>query len=111
MELIETITTADNYFITNEQLNTLRANVATWLHNNGFGSVQEIIDSGYDHLLHFIKCAVDLNFNVRSSISIDYHFARLVEDFYNDENRQKYGDNFKAEFFGETFMKVLAEVV
>ena len=72
---------------------------------------QEIIDSGYDHLLHFIKCEVDLNFNVRSSISVDYHFARLVEDFYNDENRQKYGDNFKAEFFGETFMRVLAEVV
>ena len=38
-------TTADNYCITTSQINTLRENIAGWLHNNGFESVQQIIDS------------------------------------------------------------------
>ena len=42
---IETITTADNYKLTTTQINTLRENVASWLHTNGFESVQQILDS------------------------------------------------------------------
>ena len=43
---IETITTADNYTLTTDKINQLRENVAGWLLDGGFESVQQIIDSG-----------------------------------------------------------------
>ena len=42
---IEKITTADNYSITVEKINELRENIAGWLHDNGFESVQQVINS------------------------------------------------------------------
>ena len=43
---IKTDTTENNYTLTTTQINTLRENVATWLHPDGLESVQQIIDSG-----------------------------------------------------------------
>lgn len=43
---IETITTADGYSLTTNEINQLRENIAGWLHTNGFENVQQIIDSG-----------------------------------------------------------------
>lgn len=42
---IETINSAYGEFLTTTQINQLRSDIAAWLHDNGFESVQEIIDS------------------------------------------------------------------
>ena len=42
---IETITRADGYFLTTNEINQLRENVAGWLYTNGFESVQQVIDN------------------------------------------------------------------
>ena len=43
---IETVETVDNYTLTLADINQLRENIAGWLHDGGFESVQQIIDSG-----------------------------------------------------------------
>lgn len=43
---IETIKTKDDYTLTTTQINSLRENIAGWLAENGFTSVQQIINSG-----------------------------------------------------------------
>ena len=72
---------------------------------------EEIIDSGYEHLLINLHSLTNPNYMVMSFISVDFTFARAVEDFHNEEMKEKFGDDFKAEFFGETFVKTLQEVV
>lgn len=48
---------------------------------------QEILDLGYGVLLNFIQAGTDPNYRVRASIAVDFHFARMAEDFYNEENK------------------------
>lgn len=42
---------------------------------------------------------------------MDFHFAKLAEDYYNEQMREKFGDDAEEEIFGKTFMKTLEEVV
>ena len=43
---IERIETADGYYMTTTQINSLRESTAGWLADNGFTSIQQIVDSG-----------------------------------------------------------------
>ena len=43
---IETINSAYGEVLTTTQINQLRSDIAAWLHDNGFESVQQILDSG-----------------------------------------------------------------
>lgn len=82
-----------------------------WRKLNPEISEQEILDSGYEGLLINVHSNTDPNFSVATSIAVDFHFARLAEDFYNEENKEKYGEDYKAEIFGKTFMEILSRVV
>lgn len=72
---------------------------------------EEVIDSGYELLLINLQSLTDPNYTVRSSISVDFTFAKMAEDYHNEEMQKKNGKDYKIEIFSETFMKVLKETV
>ena len=72
---------------------------------------EEILDMGYSYLFENVKSTADPNYIVRSSISVDFTFAKMAEDYHNEEMRKKYGDDFEPEIFGDIFMKTLNDCI
>lgn len=74
-------------------------------------SEEEITNSGYENFLIHLHSETNPNYNLKTSISVDFHFAKMAEDYHNEQMRKKFGDNAEEEIFGKTFMKTLEEVV
>ena len=83
---IETITTADNYTITLDSIKILRKDVASWLFNNGYESVDAVISSGNNSDIASLKSVFNTPFE--NNVTIHKNEIKILKgssasDTYN----------------------------